>query len=491
VNKNLLVEIFVPIVGGEGLVATGYPVAPGRILTARHVLYPEDREKDKPIEVRWYHLSGPARAWRSVPAAVWEDQTLDTALLACEFPEGIHGWGSLSGEKPRDHRPWCSEGFARAGKREDGSRKPVPLKGECCSMADTAQEFVVDVDAATTLPNGWKGASGSPVFVADGIIGVIKTCPANFDGRRLEATPVWRILLDPVFRSCVGLDERADRLEEIRADLAKSLRSCPRVMEFLRRELDVAVQTSNADLWAEDLAQALTEKAIEELLPKLNRAHHKLWEEPRETVVREGPALAKVAGLTMPVLFNWAVIQYAQRQVSGGQIALVSLPVATKTVAEIVMAGTDKRPAEFRAPAAEREFPVGTLCLPAPPEGGIDPDNMHFRKALLTQLCEKFLSKDDRDRYRDNEGQLSRLVCVQLEHDLAQYGRRFYFFFDFPSDESTRRIWKVAIDELKRLYPPIAFISLETDDDMVREERSLFSSLRDMLWRAAQAGNSS
>jgi 6-phosphofructokinase 1 len=39
------------------------------------------------------------------------------------------------------------------------------------------------------------------------------------------------------------------------------------------------------------------------------------------------------------------------------EAALVSLPAATRTIAELIMAGVDRRPAEFRTPASEREFP--------------------------------------------------------------------------------------------------------------------------------------
>ena len=65
-DKNLLVEIFVPTQGSggkRGEFASGYPVAPDLILTARHALNPPDRDLDHPIEMRWRHPGVDASHW--------------------------------------------------------------------------------------------------------------------------------------------------------------------------------------------------------------------------------------------------------------------------------------------------------------------------------------------------------------------------------------------------------------------------------------------
>lgn len=68
-NKDLLVEIFVDVgdAAGDGYIATGYPVANNRIITAHHALYPEGKIP-KSIEVRWHHQSGELKNWQ--PAQV-------------------------------------------------------------------------------------------------------------------------------------------------------------------------------------------------------------------------------------------------------------------------------------------------------------------------------------------------------------------------------------------------------------------------------------
>lgn len=157
-NKNLLVEIFVPTGGKRGYIATGYPVARNRILTARHVLFPADRDEQSPIVVRWYHQREEARQWRPINNIVWEGgEDLDAAVPDCDFPASVDDWGVLSVEKPSENMKWVSEGFARAGKRDDDRRNPIAMKGEVFSVADSAREFEIGENYPPELSRGLEG----------------------------------------------------------------------------------------------------------------------------------------------------------------------------------------------------------------------------------------------------------------------------------------------------------------------------------------------
>ena len=81
-DKNLLIEIFVPTKEGPdvGIKATGYPVGPRRILTARHVLFPGDRDETRPIEARWYHQAGTNANWRAITKISWNEDHFDVAV---------------------------------------------------------------------------------------------------------------------------------------------------------------------------------------------------------------------------------------------------------------------------------------------------------------------------------------------------------------------------------------------------------------------------
>jgi hypothetical protein len=200
----LLIQIFVPTTDpdGKGSIGTGYPVAPGRILTARHVLFPENRVGDNLGEVRWYHQNGEHRKWRRISAIVWEDEEADVAVIECDFPVAINRFGSLTRSQPKTDARWESEGFARAGRKDDGGNPPVPLKGAAYSMGGHGV-FHLGVDDPAYEPSLWKGASGSPVFVDEHIIGVIVSSPQNFNAGRFAAMPTWKLLQNRDFRDVV------------------------------------------------------------------------------------------------------------------------------------------------------------------------------------------------------------------------------------------------------------------------------------------------
>ncbi|MCP4409494.1 MAG: hypothetical protein GY807_17435, partial [Gammaproteobacteria bacterium] len=101
-----------------------------RILTARHALYP-DGQQPHSIEVRWCHLTGSARSWRSASLVEWDrSNAFDVALIECEFPEKVDRFGIPSEDKPSETMHWCSEGFARAGKLNDEECRPVGMQGK-------------------------------------------------------------------------------------------------------------------------------------------------------------------------------------------------------------------------------------------------------------------------------------------------------------------------------------------------------------------------
>lgn len=204
-DKNLLVQIFVPTTDpeGKGSIGTGYPVAHDRILTARHVVFPENRDSTRPIEVRWYHLNEAPREWQTVSQIVWDSQKEDVAVLECLFPPAIGQFAELDSGKPETFQKWESEGFAKAGKRDDNSNPPVGLKGEAYSMGGHGV-FELGVDDPAKSPELWQGASGSPVFVLGKIQGIIVTTPTNFPANRFAAAPMWRLLLDPAFKSAIN-----------------------------------------------------------------------------------------------------------------------------------------------------------------------------------------------------------------------------------------------------------------------------------------------
>jgi hypothetical protein len=474
-DKNLLVQIFVPTRSGEGNIATGYPVFKNRILTARHVLFPPDRDEAASIEVRWYHQTGVTRQWRPINGIAWPgSEDCDAALIDCKFPEGCETWGMLSEEKPIPFTRWESEGFAKAGQKNARSRRPVGLQGNVFSMADTDREFELGADYAAERPDYWQGVSGSPVFVNGKIIGVIVFCPQNFDAERLRATPVWQLLQKPEFRLAIGYDDRIARLRRARQKVIHALEQSPDAMKALADELDVS-RHPDPKPWAEALADKLLDLGVAPFIQKTKKAHRALMDLDKRT---DAEAICIVVHWVIPAIFDEGVVQAIRTRKSEPWAALVSFPVVTKTVAEIIMAGVDRRrPVLFRSPSQGEVFPEGKLSLPMPPEGGFHDDVEHFQQAWHAHLINKFADKDFRTRFKPET--LIKHVSNRLT-EFADDGQSYYFICPTATG-SNRQRWELLIRELKTQYPSIVFIELSADDELFLQETEMFGPLCDLL----------
>ena len=160
--KDSIAEIFVPRTGSngeEGDIATGYPVAPNRILTAYHAVYPKSAQRDvsRPIEIRWHH-SKAVSDWQPVQGIAWEGGQWDLILLDCTLPPEVSPWEIFpSDQKPTDDMHWASVGFPRVGGKRSGMREPFPMKGGVFSMLETDPFFALETDAGPPLAEDLAG----------------------------------------------------------------------------------------------------------------------------------------------------------------------------------------------------------------------------------------------------------------------------------------------------------------------------------------------
>lgn len=261
-GKDMLVEIFVSNEDDEeGSIATGYPVAPNKILTARHALFPEDGSgRPDKIEVRWHYLKDLGDAYDWQPATIFEcglDDALDVAVLECRFPENIRIDCYLLSKNPSKQLEWESEGFPRVGKRDE-YRKAVDLWGTVAKAADNRDELTVDIEASVAEGALWKGASGSPVFWkdTDTIVGIVCSCPENFNAARFDATPTWKLLAHDGFRNAIDHGRRSLEKERIRTEIAAMLSLPPDLCAALSVGLEIRNASDN-DSEQEALANTL------------------------------------------------------------------------------------------------------------------------------------------------------------------------------------------------------------------------------------------
>ena len=518
-DEKLVVSVFVPTVGADGgdrdgrhgKIGTGYPVGHDLILTARHVVRAEGRDRRHPIIIRWWGLPKESESNRvKLPTeddgVVWEgDDELDVVLLRCSRPADIgSGYGIVSEDKPGRNLAWESHGFPESGVYDD-DRRAVGFGGKVYPDPDPANAFELSVEA-NPLEGLWGGASGMPVFANKRILGVVRKQPPNYEGARLLATPSWRLLEDQGFREAIGFDCQQERRSKFRRRLVRALRNAPLAAATLADQLGLGdvVVADRPDETATALAKDLLALDLDLAIRGLREAHREIREtledEGGPEVARADTALIDVAQLIVPTLYDHGVIEWARKQSDESGPALVFLPAGNNTVAEIIMAGADRRHTRFRARQREEDHPAGEFSLPHIPEAGMDATLEKRVELVRSHLAAKFDPVDVKNFKRDVDGYLAArflmldpgraitdqdrrraLVADEIANQARDKGWHYYMVFQTPSDPDARQEMEAFVRELKADYPAIIFLALPDDDDLLRHDRNRFDPFVRML----------
>lgn len=473
--KNLLVEIFVDIGEEEGYIATGYPIAEGRLITARHAIFPDDKQPRR-IEIRWHHQEDDAGKWQApldpAQCIVWEGGELfDVAVLKCPFP--VEGSALLSSDKPKDGMTWASEGFAAAGKRGN-KRQPVPMLGEVHSAADTEKRFALGVKYATEKPADWQGASGSPVFVNGEIIGIIESCPAHFNAERFNATPTWKLLEEASFRAAVGYEAMTTRTLWAQDKLLEILRKSASNRKILAQRLNLDCD----QLYA--LADALLAND-DAIFKSINRIFLELAKQASDDLKEW---LKDILAVMLPSRLDPTLLQKLQEQKQDINCLTVAIPVASVHAAEMAMAGLDQRSMQFRIiedpNAPENRLLKAVLAVDLPPEMGIDTDGSSFIKAFKEYLIDKTgVRKDLPLNHHVDEDELVAAVADELEYLAEEENLTHYFIYAVPDDTERKNRCTVNAKKLSESFPAMIFVNLS--GTQLTQERREFRPLR-KLW---------
>ncbi|WP_392958189.1 FxSxx-COOH system tetratricopeptide repeat protein [Streptomyces sp. LN245] len=221
--------------GGSG---SGYLIGPQLVLTALHVVLPDQRWALR-VQARVGHPRFGDVVHRQAEVC-WPDplegiparDALDMALLWLEEPVPVEGgpvrWGRPGGIVPL---PFDGAGFPAFA--DEAARGDVEhLRGELPVVSTSSSDWVLDCRVWPDLGHGgerpWAGASGAAVFCRDRLVGVAVEDNRPMGGRRLQAAPVHEALSLPGFADLVtrhGHPGTTVSLEEISAAQADTERN--------------------------------------------------------------------------------------------------------------------------------------------------------------------------------------------------------------------------------------------------------------------------
>ncbi len=479
IDWDWLAEIAVPAGNGESCISTGVPLSNKYVLTTAHGV-PADPKHE--VGVRFIDDYQNNHDWRSAHT-VWYNTDLDAALIEFTKEEGLHSF-IYSSFLPCEITRWEGSGFPAAGKINfgtlEGHRDTVYLYGNYYPGGSLKRrDLELTVEAPPDILGKWKGISGAPIMIGDRLIGIVKTLNENFHGDRLNGVPIWKLLEDDDFRRILGVSGRKELLDAVIFKVRGILKSDEKLLSLLCNQHELANCKKDADA----VVAALLGMEIAAFIETLYAAHGRVEDDAT------GAAVERLLSLLLPFLYDPDCIDSVRLGIEQGVIH--SLPIATRTFAEVIMAGTDLRPAGFRKPISGDSFPVGAPLIELPPAVGFDLAGEEAKiNAFDEHMYGKFMSEEDRGRSLEDHDKRD-LVNDELEYiskKVQDQSYRHYFIYQVPPEnQSVRERVLHNIGLLKKAYPQMIFISLSSSVESLKAERKLCRPLRD-FFRSRKGG---
>src|ERR1700678_1777639 len=187
---------------------SGYLIAPGLVLTARHVVYTDNGDPHNDVRVRFLEAGVQIDCH-----VVWPGRPdLDVALLRCPVraeQDPPVRWGKIIASESGVQ---CdAAGFPRSMEQEDGLRDIEHARGQINPGTGLlGTRIYMDVASAPADPGDWGGMSGAALWCGHLLIGVVSRVPEKFAAGRLAAEPAGRFLEDPGFQGIVGISHKME-----------------------------------------------------------------------------------------------------------------------------------------------------------------------------------------------------------------------------------------------------------------------------------------
>jgi len=438
--NDLFVQLFAPTRGNRGHIGTAYPVAKNVLLTAAHVIKDLDNDALRSssidrVEARWWKRKDDAP--RFCQEILWDGTECghDVMLLKCDFPVPFRDrWRSIEYCEPRAHQKFETQGFARAEKRAEAlTRRLLAIQGKTCEMTVGAIDFDVIVTAgAPAEVEGWKGASGSPVFVDNRIVGVIGRAPGDYNAQRLRCAPLCLCLEHDDFKKHLfdGDRKAAADLNSLKKKATDILALSPEATQALAIALGPQAGLDSARKCIDELV----EKTAGSLLGTCIRAQQGL---PPRSPARK--AIREVSLCLLPAAFHFwdDQMRRVREHMERVSAVMLSIPVdddeTNEAIFEVYMAGAGGREMRLRYDGrrwrpAEELLVEEAECGPKPREG--------FREHVHRKII----------RGTGPPTELARLKIIQKLRNDLEFDRYRHYFIYRSSDYSAAEVKKLTAE---------------------------------------------
>jgi hypothetical protein len=275
-----------------------------------------------------------------------------------------------------------------------------------------------------------------------------------------------------------GDDRRRERAVQVEAAVAGLLLRRPKVAAALARKLKI---TAAEDTLARAVAKALVhERPAREVALAANHVDAELARTGADRADRA--AIRDLLFQILPLVADWRVL-VDQWLCGAAREGAIELPLASATIAEIVVAGIDERICKF-AECNGREMPVGAAAIRAPAAARaplFDVDGAILVEAVVKHVAEatriEQLSSYDKTK-GEVEGHLRYHAAEAPDEDRLPY----YLLFEedaLGQGEAAQSRWVLARSRIPAELPSLRLVRLE--GGAPAEERILAEHIRAIL----------
>ena len=196
--------------------ATGFPIAPGLILTAAHIFKTGWSKVTVQLPKIPRSITTMERGGKEEPLA-WcgldnSGAGLDAALIVCNLPDAVGERVEVLEQRPTSPVRWFAYGYPEFVRPDGTPGKPFDAGGEFRPQQDDS-EFELVCNEEYSKPKAWRGASGGPIFAdrSNRLAGIFRgirhhggETAINGDKvapiQRLIGVPAWKIASDVQFQ---------------------------------------------------------------------------------------------------------------------------------------------------------------------------------------------------------------------------------------------------------------------------------------------------
>lgn len=362
-NPDLVCKIVVRTSSGKQFRGSGYPITPNRIITAAHVVA-DAACKEGTIRDITLTFGAQAKTLDTPVSLEWcgTEAGIDVAVLRCDLPAALQSTHELLTEPPKTPMKWFAQGYTEFGKEKRPGGKDA-YDGTLSKFSAGDSTVALGCREGLITSKQWLGGSGSVAFDIKTSRTALAVITEYQSGKKLDqlvAVPICYLLKSEVTRAgfCHAIQfDSYQRREAYRSKVKNIVASKLNALhadnteafDRVAQEINALMKRGKLRINLELRPGALAEKiatgmishiAVDDAVSCLVHIMDALRHE-------EAGKVADIIDHILPLNYAPSVMQRLQDQLASNQFGLVENEVATRALAEIIMAGYDRHPAKF------------------------------------------------------------------------------------------------------------------------------------------------